>query len=99
MGGDAELALDWAGLPVIATVARLPCHAAPIGDGTPAVTPSQGGSRSRQWPGHRTHRRGRCRTRPLVNAIAVRPGLPLQPFFAPSRALYAIVYPHHPQYA
>ena len=26
MGWGAELGLDWAGLPVIATVARLPCR-------------------------------------------------------------------------
>ena len=35
MGEDAELGLVRLGLPVIATVARLLCHAGPIRDGAP----------------------------------------------------------------
>ena len=42
-----EQGLDWAGLPVIATVARLLCPTRR----NPAVTPSRGGSRSRGRPG------------------------------------------------
>ena len=46
-----ERGLDWAGLPVIATVARLPCHAGRIRDEPRTVTPSRGGSRSWECPG------------------------------------------------
>jgi len=37
MKNAVERALDWAGLPVIATVARLPCHTGHIRDATPAT--------------------------------------------------------------
>lgn len=42
MGEDTELRLDWVGLPVIATVARLLCHAGPIRDETPASDSRRG---------------------------------------------------------
>jgi len=48
MEKGTERGLEWAGLPVIATVARLlsPCATQPL-----AMTPSRGGSRSRGCPG------------------------------------------------
>ena len=46
MANAVERALDWAGLPVIATVARLLCHTGHIRDETP-FTASQPRGRSR----------------------------------------------------
>ena len=43
MGEGAELGLDWAGLPVIATVTWLLCHAGRTRDETPSSNPQPRG--------------------------------------------------------
>jgi len=46
-----ELGLDWAGLPTLATVARLPCHTGHMRGETPESDCQPMGSRSRGVPG------------------------------------------------
>jgi hypothetical protein len=43
MESDTGRGLDWVGLPVIATVARLLCHTARIRDETPHTAPKPRG--------------------------------------------------------
>ena len=50
MDKAVERGLDWAGLPDIATVARL---LSPGAMEARTATPSRGGSRSREWPASR----------------------------------------------
>jgi hypothetical protein len=51
MGGDAVLGWVRLGLPVIATLARLLCHAGPIRDGTPFAASQPRGQPKSMMPG------------------------------------------------
>jgi len=76
MGEDGERDFDWAGLPVIATVARLLFYTGRISDGPPPSDSSRGGSRSRGVLSGRLHERWTSRAvnkneGPVLSAVLV----------------------------